>query len=188
MPKEQREKYLRIIANETDRLSELSKSQLLLSNLEAQQIIPDKGPYALDEQIRNCVICLYPQCQDKNIDISLELSPMVYCGNSELTYHVWQNLISNAIKYTPECGHITISSRETEDRYEISVSDTGIGMTEEDTQNIFQKYYQVKKEAAFTGLGLGLPIAARIVELCGGTISVSSIPGEGTVFTVTLVR
>ncbi len=188
LPKEQREQYLRIIANEADRLTELTKNQLLLSNLETQQLPPDKEPYSLDEQIRNCVICLYPQCQRKYIDVAVELSPMTYCGNQELMQHVWQNLIGNAVKYTPEHGRITISSGETDSAYEISVSDTGIGMTEEEIQKIFQKYYQVKREKSSKGLGLGLPIAARIVELYDGKISVSSIPGEGTVFTVTLPR
>lgn len=188
LPKEQREKYLQIIANEAERLTELTKNQLLLSNLEAQQLPPDKELYSLDEQIRNCVICLYPQCQEKNIDVSVELSPMAYYGNQELMQHVWQNLIGNAVKYTPEYGHITISSKETDSVYEISVSDTGIGMTEEEIQKIFQKYYQVKKEKSSKGLGLGLPIAAKIVELYNGRIFVSSIPGKGTVFTVTLTR
>lgn len=188
LTEEQQEKYLQIIAEEADRLTELSKNQLLLSNLEAQQILLGKKDYALEEQICDCVIFLYPQWQAKNIDMSLDLSPMTYYGNQELMQHVWQNLIGNAIKYTPEYGNITISSLVTDDTYEVSVSDTGIGMTEDEITHIFKKYYQAQKENSSKGLGLGLTIARRIIELSNGAITVASTPKEGTVFTVTLPR
>ena len=83
-------------------------------------------------------------------------------------------------------GIITVSMEKKEDEIKICFADTGIGMSEEDRQRIFQKYYQADTSHATKGMGLGLSIVYRIIEMCEGTITVDSIPGEGSSFTITL--
>lgn len=100
--------------------------------------------------------------------------------------HVWINLLSNAVKYTPEGGEIEVRMVRQEGGIAVSVSDTGIGMMPEVQAHIFDKYYQGDLSHQTKGLGLGLPIVHRIMELCGGHIAVQSTPGEGSAFQVFL--
>lgn len=182
--KEQTVQYLTIISQESERLLDLTQSQLLLSKLNAQQIISGRESYSLDEQLRQCMILLAGKWEAKNLDVSLALTPITVCANAALLQHVWINLLSNAIKYTPDNGKISVSSSHTDHSVSITVSDTGVGMTDEETAHIFNKYYRAKKDSK--GLGLGLAIVKRIVELSNGTITVKSAPRKGSAFTVTL--
>lgn len=187
LPKEQQKKYLQIIADESERLALLSKNQLLLSNLETQEIITDKKSYSLDEQIRDCVILLSRDWEQKCLNLSLDLKPATYHGNPELMQHVWVNLISNAIKYTPPHGDIRISSCTINNRIQICIKDSGIGIAQEELDNIFQRYYRAAQpDGSIKGIGLGLSIVKRIVDLCNGTIKVSSSLSAGSCFTVIL--
>jgi signal transduction histidine kinase len=182
---EQRREYLEIIASESERLADMSMSALLITKLDTEQGIVERAPYSLDEQIRECAIVLSPQWNKKQIDLTAELSPAVFNGNAELMRHVWLNILGNAIKFTPNYGEIGISLRESKGRLAVAISDTGKGMAKEEIERIFEKYYQ-GDPAASKGLGLGLAIARRIVELSGGQIEVTSAPGEGSTFTVNL--
>lgn len=100
--------------------------------------------------------------------------------------NIWMNLLNNAIKYTPENGKISIRSELSGNTIRISVCDTGIGIGENELEQIREKYYQVKNSTSAKGLGLGLPIVKRIVELHQGTITAKSRAGEGSTFIVTL--
>ena len=183
---EQVTQYLSIISTESQRLVSLTQSQLLLSKLNSQHIVIDKISYSLDEQLRHCMIMLASEWEKKNIEVSMELPTILFYGNADLLQHVWINLLTNAIKYTPENGEISITSRSINNNIEISISDTGIGMTNEQIQRIFTKYYRVENNTAITGLGLGLPIVKRIIELSNGQLGVTSNPGEGSTFSVIL--
>lgn len=183
---EERRQYLQIIADESERLATLAKETLLLSRLDSQTTIPDRQHYSLDEQLRQDVILLSPVWNEKNIDVSVELAPVTYYGNPDLMAHVWINILNNAVKFTPTLGSITISMILENQSIKVSVSDTGKGMTEEEAARIFNRYYQADASHSTKGLGLGLSIAARIVELCGGHITVTSEPGKGSTFTVVL--
>lgn len=186
-PEEERQ-YLQIIADESERLATLSRETLMMSRLDSQHSIPDKAPYALDEQIKQNVILLSRAWTEKKIDMGVDLSPVTYFGNADLMSHIWMNLLNNAIKFTPEGGTITVTMREANDKILVSVSDTGKGMTAEEIQHIFNKYYQADPSHATKGMGLGLSIAHRIVELCEGKIEVMSTPGKGSTFTVQLPK
>lgn len=177
---------LDIIAAESERLVSITENQLLLSKLDSQQIIADKENYLLDEQIRQCVILLSPEWEKKNISFSVELHAIPVYASADMLHHVWINLLSNAIKYTPANGEISVTSGMTADSVRISISDTGIGMTEEELQHIFARYYRADNAAGIKGLGLGLPIVKRILEMLDGRIEVKSLPGEGSSFTVIL--
>lgn len=187
LPKEQQRKYLQIIADESERLALLSKNQLLLSSLETQEIIVNKKIYSLDEQLRNCVILLSREWEQKSLELSLDLKPVTYYGNPELMQHVWVNLISNAIKYTPPHGEIRISSCNVNNRIQICIEDSGIGIPQEELNNIFQRYYRAAQpDDSVKGIGLGLSIVKRIIDLCNGTLKVSSSLSAGSRFTVIL--
>lgn len=186
--KEEAKKYLSIIAAESERLMALAQSQLLLSKFDSQHIVIDKKEYFLDEQIRRCIILLASGWEKKNLDISIELSRIHFFGNANLLQHVWINLISNAIKYTAKNGAISVSANITENDIEISISDTGVGMTDEQINHIFDKYYRVESSSNIHGFGLGLTIVMRIIYLNNGSIHVKSIPNEGSTFTVILPK
>lgn len=183
---ETRKKYLKIIAEESEKLTYLANSSILLTKLNSQGIIPNKKIYSLDEQIRRCVIVLEPEYSKKKINLSCNLEEVNYFGSEEIMNHLWMNLINNAIKYTPEGGNISINLRGYSQTIIFSVIDSGIGMNEEEVKQIFNKFYQADKSKTTKGLGLGLTIASRIVQLVEGKIKVESEPNKGSSFTVTL--
>lgn len=183
---EERRAYLEIIAEESERLTALSRDTMMLSKLENQTIISDKENYRLDKQIRQSIILLSKSWSEKNIRMDIDLEDVTYFGNADIMSHIWMNLLNNAIKFTPENGTIRVSMRKKENQIVIYFMDTGIGMTEEEINRIFQKYYQADNSHATKGMGLGLSIVYRIVDMCKGAITVESKPGEGSTFTVTL--
>ena len=186
IPEEDKQKYLHIIADESERLAAMSSNILLLSKLESQQFIVDKKPYSLDEKIKQCAILLSKEWDRKGIDFSAELEPAIYDGNFNLMWHVWINLLSNAIKFTPEHGEIKVTLKKENEFIIVAISDTGKGMSEEEKTRIFVRYYQGDSSRSNKGLGLGLSIAQRIVDLCDGKIEVKSTINEGSTFTVHL--
>ena len=183
---EEREEYLQIILDESARLADLANSTLLLSKLESQQYLSNKTVFLLDEQIKRCAILLSPSWEQKGLVFSADLEPARCCGSEELLRHVWLNLLGNAVKYTPEGGEISVALRAGPETVLVQVSDTGIGMSEEVQGHVFEKYYQGEQGQDGKGLGLGLSIVHRIVELHGGTISVTSEEGTGSTFSVLL--
>ena len=185
---EERNQYLRIIADESARLAELANSTMLLSKLDSQTIITDKTSYSLDEQLRHCSIVLSPQWQKKNISIDSNLAEVSYSSNAKLMEQLWLNLLSNAIKFTPENGEIKVSLSEKNDEVYVRITDSGIGMDEDTAARIFEKYFRGEKAHNKQGLGLGLSIVQRIVDLTEGKIEVSSQPNSGSTFTVTLPK
>lgn len=187
LSEEERNSYLKIINAEATRLADMANSTIMLSKLNNQQIVTDKTEYELDEQIRMCIIILMQEWTKKNIEISSELDSVIYKGNSDMMSRLWLNLIGNAIKYTPENGEVEVRLKKDDKKIIVEISDTGIGMNEETMSRVFDQYYQGETAHSGAGLGLGLPICKRIVELCGGDISVKSAPNEGSTFTVTLL-
>ena len=183
-----RQQYLKIVADESARLADLANSTIALSKLDSQTIVTNKVPYALDEQLRHCAILLMSVWQEKNITIESEIPAVSYNGNEQLLEQVWLNLLSNAIKFTPADGEIKIGLSETDKSVIVSIADSGIGMSEDTAAHIFERHYQGDKSHASQGLGLGLSIVARIVELCEGEITVTSKKNEGSMFTVVLPK
>lgn len=185
---EQRRKYLEVIRKESMWLADLASSTLLMARLESQNIVGDKKQYRLDEQIRYCVVLLSELWNEKNISVEGEMPPVMYNGSQEMIRHVWLNLIGNAIKFTPENGHIYIKAKETDTDILVEIIDDGPGMNEADAKRIFEKYYQADKSKARQGLGLGLSIVQRIVELNRGSVTVISSPQKGCIFHVSLPK
>nr|MCR4674579.1 HAMP domain-containing histidine kinase [Lachnospiraceae bacterium] len=184
---EERLEQLRMISEESKRLLNLSMNTLLLSKVEAMQVVSDKEKYDVAEQLRRCIILLSKQLDNKNIDVEMDedLELPIY-ANQELLQHVWNNLLSNAVKFTKEGGTITIVGEVTKKELSVRITDDGMGMDEETIGRIFDKYYQNDTTSLTKGSGIGLSIVKRIVILCGGSITASSYPGSGSTFTVKL--
>lgn len=183
---EQRREYLDIIVTESDRLANMASNVLLLSKLENQTIVTDREDYRLDEQLRRCVLLLEKQWSEKELEPDIELEEIIYRGNEEMMNHVWVNLLNNAIKFSPRGGTLTVRLAREGDAAVCSVGDQGTGMDGDTRRRIFEKFYQGDTAHATEGNGLGLSLVQRIVDLCGGTVSVDSAPGEGSTFSVRL--
>lgn len=188
LPEEKQKKYLGIILKESERLTSLANNNLMLSKIDAQEIITGKRSFNLGKQIQEIAIGLESSWAGKNINLSAELPDTEYFGNPDLMESVWQNLLYNAIKFTPKHGDINISLCDMGSSITVSVSDTGIGMSAEVLEHIFERYYQGDTSHAGEGHGLGLSIVKRIVNLCGGEIRAESREGEGSTFTVLLPK
>ncbi len=183
---EQRKEYTGIIIEESERLSAMATNILLLTQFENQTIVSDASEFSLDEQIRSCLLLQQNQWERKGIELELELEPVVYKGNREMLSHVWQNLISNAVKFSPEGGKIQIKCYNEVSHVKFSIADNGCGMDDETMSHIFDKFYQGDSARATAGNGLGLSLVWRIVNLCGGSIAVKSQLGRGSTFIVRL--
>ena len=186
LPPEKHNHYVEIIIENSRRLSNLSSSILMLSKLENQEIIPNKTEYRLDEQLRKVILMLEGKWEPKNIEFDMELPHKLYYGSEQLLEQAWSNIIDNAIKHSPENSTIHVFMNTSNDAVEVIVTDNGEGMTEDVQKHIFEKFYQGDSSRKSEGNGLGLPLVKRIVELCKGTVTVKSVPGEGSTFTVTL--
>ena len=184
---EQRNEYLDVIIDESNRLVELSESVLLLNRLESQQITKEK--YQLDEQMRQCVLMFEQQCEAKGIELSVDLQDhVVINSNYKLMSQVVVNLLSNAVKFTESGGKITVGCKTKGLNVLITVSDTGCGMDEETKSNIFNKFFQGDTSHTTPGNGLGLSIVKKIVEMLDGQVFVTSRVGEGSTFTISLLK
>ena len=184
---EQRNEYLDVIIDESNRLVELSESVLLLNRLEGQQITKEK--YELDEQIRQCVLMFEQQCESKGIELNVDLQDHVVINSSyKLLSQVIVNLLSNAVKFTESGGAITVGCKTKGLNVIITVKDTGCGMDEETKSNIFNKFFQGDTSRTTQGNGLGLSIVKKIVDMLDGQIFVASKVGEGSTFTVLLLK
>jgi len=186
LTEEQRREYTRIIVAESERLANMSTNVLLLTKLENQQIVTDKTEYPLDEQLRSCILLLEKQWSEKELELRLDLDEISYLGNEEMMSHVWVNLISNAIKFSPHGGVLEVGCMRVQDFIVVHVRDEGEGMDESTRSRIFEKFYQGDTAHSTEGNGLGLSLAKRIVDLCHGKIAVDSTPGQGAVFSVYL--
>lgn len=183
---EKRQDYTKKILYNTRRLSTLISNILLLSRLENQEIGIKKESFCLDEQLREILLLLEEGWTEKQLELEIDLDAVDYYGNKDLLAHVWQNILSNAIKFAPENGIIHILLRRENGSLITSITDNGIGMSEDVMRRVFEKFYQGDFSRSSQGNGLGLALAKRIVDLHGGDIAVSSKEGKGTTFTVTL--
>ncbi len=186
LPREQQSQYVGKIIFNTKRLSDLVGNILLLSKVDNNSIRPKASVYRLDEQIRLSIFALERKWTEKNIDFDIEMEEVEYCGYEAFMLHVWTNLIDNAIKFDPYGGEIKLRLKKSEDSVIFSVTDTGSGISPEEQQSIFNRFYQGDSSHKSEGNGLGLALVKRIVTASGGDIAVTSEAGAGTRFTVTL--
>lgn len=181
-----RQDYVDRILHNTNRLSTLVGNILLLSKVSSQSIPLVPTTYRLDEQIRQSIVLLEPMWEARDVEFEVDLDEVMWTGPESLMHHVWDNLISNAIKFGPHGGLVSIRLRHTDGRSVFSVDDVGPGIPDGEQQHIFNRFYQLDSSHKQEGNGLGLALCAQILELCGGQIDVNNLPGGGCRFTVTL--
>lgn len=186
LSEKKRREYTGKILYNTRRLSTLTSNILLLSRLENQELFIQKTNFCLDEAIRESLLLLESRWTEKNLNLEISLDSADYFGNRDLLAHVFNNILGNAVKYAPEGGLVRVLLRRGENALKITVTDNGIGMSEEVQRRIFEKFYQADSSRSSQGNGLGLALSKRIVDLHGGTITVASKEGNGTSFTVIL--
>jgi len=182
---EERHEYGQIIVEASKKLTELVTNILKLNKLESQEIIPLSEPYALDEQLRECVLNYEELWEKKNIVlVGDDIDEVTVNCDKTLLELVWNNLISNAIKFTDDGGTITVSLKEENGVVAAQIKDTGCGMSEETAAHIFDRFYQGDTSHSTEGNGLGLALVKKVMVLIGGEISVVSHVHEGTAITV----
>lgn len=182
-----KERYLRIIDEESRRLSSLSNQLLTLASLDKENSAIKRSVYRLDEQIRRVVIGAEWLWTEKNLTIDMDLPEVKVFADQQLLHLVWVNLLSNAIKFSNNNSLIKIEIL-IEHHIFVTVHDQGIGIPEEDLTHIFDRFYKADKarNRSHSGTGLGLSIVHKIIQLHQGAVKVQSQVGSGTTFTIQL--
>ena len=189
LAEDKRIEYAKGVAEGSRRLADMMTNILKLNRLEKQQIFPKTEEYDLGEQLCECLLQFENVWEEKNIEIETELAEDVKVNtDGELLSLVWNNLFSNAFKFTPEGGKVTLILEATEHHAIVKVKDTGCGMSQEVGAHIFEKFYQGDTSHATQGNGLGLALVKRVVDILQGEISVESAVGKGSTFVVKFRR
>lgn len=192
LSEEDRREYLTVIRDESNRLAELSSNILSFSRIESQSILADTEceAFRIDEQLRQSILITQQKWSAKHLDFSAEMQDCIYKGCRTMLSEVWINLLDNAAKFSDSGGRISvILHAEATDKHEriiISIIDHGPGMDENTRKHIFEQFYQGDTSHAAEGNGLGLAMVKKILSLHHSDITVSSEPGHGSCFTVTL--
>lgn len=184
--KAEQHSYVERILLNTRRLSTLVGNILLISKVDNHVIQGSPTAFRLDEQIRQSVLLYEPQWSEKDLEFDVELEEITYVGLEGLLQHVWNNLISNAVKFDPPGGLVRIGLKRQDEHVLFTVEDTGPGIPEKEQSFIFNKFYQTDSSHKQEGNGLGLALVKRVLDVCGGGITVANRPEGGCIFTVTL--
>ncbi len=187
LSEEERIQYAKGVSEACRRLANLITNILKLNKLENQQIFPAMQQYNLSAQLAESLLAFENVWERKQIAIETDLAEDVQIhADPELLSLVWNNLLSNAFKFTEAGGTVGLNLKLENGMAEISVSDTGCGISPEVGKHIFEKFYQGNTSHATQGNGLGLALVRRVVRILGGDIAVSSEVGKGSTFTVRL--
>ena len=187
LPEEQRVAYAKAIAQRSRQLSRMMTNILKLNKLENQQIYPNCHPYDLSDQLCQSLLQFEDVWESKDIDLDTQIPDRVtISADQELLELVWNNLLSNAFKFTPAGGQVRLCLRQLDQQVAVTIQDTGCGMSPKTQAHIFEKFYQGDTSHATQGNGLGLALVRRVVDICQGSIQLTSAPDQGTTFTITL--
>ncbi len=185
LSEEKRKEYTYRLSQAIESLTNLVTNILKLNKIENQGIV-QKEMFSLDEQMRCCVLGFEDKIEEKNITINVDLDEVSISSDKALLETVWNNLISNAIKFTGFGGEISITLKKDNEKTIASISDNGCGMSAETLGKCFGKFYQGDASHSQEGNGLGLALVKQVVNILDGEIKVSSVLGEGTEFIVTI--
>ncbi len=189
LPKEKRVEYAKAVTEASRRLSDMMTNILKLNRLENQQIYPHPETYDLSEQLCECLLQYEHVWDSRGILIETDIQEDVSIrADRELLSLVWNNLFSNAFKFTEAGGTVALSLTADASYAIIRVSDTGCGMSPAVGAHIFEKFYQGDTSRATQGNGLGLALVKRVMDIMQGEIAVESTLGQGSTFTVKIRR
>ncbi len=188
LTEEKRKQIALLINSESKRLARMVEIFLNVERLSAGQMELKREPIAVKEMIEQCVERVRPLAERKHISIALApiADGLQITGDRELMEYACYNLLTNAVKYSPQRTEVSASAWKESGHVRIAVEDQGIGMDQKEVRQIFQKFYRTRKaeESGEAGTGIGLSIVQQIVEQHGGEIGVTSKPGEGSRFTL----
>lgn len=178
------------IIEESDRLTQMINTALEIAQAEAGIIEITRAPLDLTIILKNAIELFQPVAEGKRLDLRANLSedPLIIYGDKIRIQRTMANLIDNAIKYTPSGGKITVAAYTHGELIRIEISDTGTGISPEETDRIFERFYRSEKSRSTQGNGLGLSLAQTIIQAHSGSITVKSKPGHGSTFIITLPR
>ncbi len=189
LPEEKRIEYAKTITDASRRLADMMTNILKLNRLENQQIYPNPTTFDLGEQLCESLLQYESVWERKNIEIETDIAEgVLVSADTELLSLVWNNLFSNAFKFTEDGGKVTLTLAADEEYATVKIADTGCGMSAEVGAHIFEKFYQGDTSHATQGNGLGLALVKRVVDIMQGEIGVESAVGVGTTFTVRIRR
>jgi len=189
LSEEKRLEYAKGVTDASRRLSDMMTNILKLNRLENQRIFPKCESFELGEQLAECLLQYESVWERRDIEIETDIEDGVFVSaDRELLSLVWNNLFSNAFKFTPDGGRVSLTLTSDESTATVKISDTGCGMTAEVGAHIFEKFYQGDTSRATEGNGLGLALVRRVVDIARGEIGVESTVGVGTTFTVKIKR
>ena len=187
-------RFLRRIEEQAERLNQLILDLLSLARIESGQEVFEHGPLALARVLNSCVESYRDRALAKGQNLALDLGALdgetLVRADEEAVRQILDNLIDNALKYTPEEGDVRVHCRLDGDSVAVEVSDSGIGIPRDDLPRVFERFYRVDKARSreLGGTGLGLSIVKHLVQSIGGEIAVESRVGAGSKFTVQLPR
>lgn len=189
LPDEKRIEYAKGVTEGSRRMAEMMTNILKLNRLENQQIFPKTAEFDLDEQLCECLLQYENVWEKAGIEIDTDIAENIRVkADAELLSLVWNNLFSNAFKFTEAGGSVSVSLSATENHAIVKVKDTGCGMPPEVGAHIFEKFYQGDTSHSAQGNGLGLALVKRVIDIMQGEIGVESMVGKGTTFTVRIRR
>lgn len=189
LPEERRLEYAKAITDASRSLANMVSNILKLNRLENQNIYPLVEVYDLGEQLCECLLLFEDAWEQKGLEIETNIEENVtITADPEMLSLVWNNLFSNAVKFTEPGGTVSLSVKSQDGFAIVQITDTGCGISKETGAHIFEKFYQGDTSHATKGNGLGLALVKRVVDIADGDISVSSEVGKGSIFTVTLRR
>lgn len=189
LSEEKRLEYAKGVTDGARRMADMMTNILKLNRLENQQIYPQAAEFDLGEQLCQCLLQYENIWETKMIEIDTHIADNItVTADAELLSHVWNNLFSNAFKFTPEGGKVTVSLTADAHYATVTVTDTGCGMSPEVGRHIFEKFYQGDTSHCVQGNGLGLALVKRVIDILQGEIRVESAVGKGSSFTVLIRR
>ena len=189
LSEEKRLEYAKGITDSSKRMADMITNILKLNRLENQKIYPKVSEFNLSEQLCECLLQFENIWESSEIELETNIAEDINIkADAELLSHVWNNLFSNAFKFTPKGGMVSVSLTATNEFAIIQVSDTGCGMSSEVGAHIFEKFYQGDTSHSAQGNGLGLALVKRVIDIIQGEISVESTVGKGSTFTVKIPR
>ena len=183
---ETRKKHAKTLIGASKRITDLITNILKLNKLENQEIQEKNEVFNISEALAESVVEFEPLMEKKNLTLNCDFDEVLVFSSQSLLEIVWNNLISNAIKFTEGGGEIAISLKKKGNDVEIKVADTGCGMTSEVGEKIFEKFYQGDTSHSTQGNGLGLALVKKVIDILGGEIAVQSELHKGSTFTILL--
>lgn len=189
LSQERRLEYAEIIRSESSRLSALSGQLLVLTSIDQFKELPEHHVFNVSEQLKETVRKSRWPFEEKGISVTLDAGEASVSGDRELLGKVWENLLTNAVKYTPEGGEVLVGVTDSAQTVTVTVDDSGPGIPPGERDRIFDRFYRTDKaRSAGGGTGLGLSIAKEVIALHGGSVSAGESPAGGARFTVTLPK